>query len=201
MGLLIECPQCKHRNSPKTDKCKCGSALKKLSGKTYWIEFYDDTGKRRRERIGPSKTAAEQRFRDILKARTEERFIDKDLSAKMSLEELCSWYRGLPEVKAKKTYKKELSSILNLKRLLGAATKLKELTAGRIEGYQRNRLAEPSPRHPGDHVRPATVNREIACLKTMISRAIRHKKLDTNPPTAIRRLAENNVRMRILNLE
>jgi integrase len=201
MGLLIECPKCRTRNSPKADKCKCGLGLKKLGSKSYWIEFYDETGKRRRERVGPSKTAAEQRLRDVLKARTEERFIYKDLSAKMSLEELCSWYRGLPEVKAKKTYKKELSSILNLKRLLGAATKLKELTAGRIEGYQRNRLAEPSPRHPGEMVRPATVNREIACLKTMMSRAVHHKKLNENSIAAVRRLPENNVRMRILNVE
>ena len=44
MGLLIECPKCKGRNGPKAEKCKCGLGLKKLANKTYWLEFYDETG-------------------------------------------------------------------------------------------------------------------------------------------------------------
>jgi integrase len=212
MGLMTECPKCKKRNSPKTDKCKCGLALKKLSGKNYWIEFYDETGRRRRERVGPSKAAAEQRLRDILKARTEERYIDKDLSAKLSLEELCHWYRGLPEVRAKASFERDVDSIQNLKRILGESTKLRELTAGRIEGYQRKRLEEyrtvylrqkkqPVTRNIASlkTIRPATVNREVACLKTMISRAIKHGKLDTNPILRVKKLPENNVRERVLD--
>src|SRR5271157_4253822 len=104
MGLLTECPKCKTRNSPKAEKCKCGLGLKKLGSKTYWVEFYDETGKRRRERIGPSKTAAEQRLRDVLKARTEERHIQKDPAARVTLGELCRWYLDLPEVKAKASF-------------------------------------------------------------------------------------------------
>jgi integrase len=53
--------------------------------------------------------------------------------------------------------------------------------------------------HPENKLRPATVNRKVACLKTMLSHAVRHKKLDKNPFLSVRRLAENNVRMRILN--
>lgn len=211
MGLLIECPKCKTRNSPKTDTCKCGIGLKKLGHKTYWIEFYDDTGKRRRERVGPSKTAAEQRLRDVLKARTEERYIDKDLGARLSLGELCSWYEDLPEVRAKASYERDLDSIQNLKRILGDTTKLRELTAGRIEGYQTRRLEEyrtvylRKKDHPVTRtvtsfktVRPATVNREVACLKTVISRAIKHGKLDSNPISGVKKLPENNVRERVL---
>ena len=198
MGLLIECPKCKNRNSPRADKCKCGLALKKLSGKNYWIEFYDETGRRKRERVGPSKTAAEQRFRDILKARTEERHIQKDLGARVCLEDLCRWYLDLPEVRAKASFDRDVNSIRNLKRILGESTKLRELTAGRTEGYQRKRLEERSPVHPSEKIRPATVNREVACLKTMISRAIKHGKLDSNPISRVKKLPENNVRERVL---
>ena len=53
------------------------------------IEYYFD-GKRKRERIGPSKSAAEQRLREVLKARTENRYIQKDFSAKTTLGELCN---------------------------------------------------------------------------------------------------------------
>ncbi|MGO9566874.1 MAG: tyrosine-type recombinase/integrase [Desulfomonilaceae bacterium] len=201
MGLLIECPKCKTRNSPKTDKCSCGMALRKLGSKSYWIEFYDETGKRRRERIGPSKMAAEQRLRDVLKARTEERHIQKDLAARVTLGELCQWYLDLPEVMAKASFDRDDDSVQNLKRIVGEATKLRELTAGKIEGYQRKRLEEKSPVHPSEKVRPATVNREVACLKTMISRAIKHGKLDANPILRVKKLPENNVRERVLASE
>ena len=33
MGLQLECPQCKYRNSPKAKTCKCGAALSKFSGR------------------------------------------------------------------------------------------------------------------------------------------------------------------------
>jgi integrase len=201
MGLLVECPKCRKRNSPKADSCYCGVPLKKSGHKVYWVEFYDESGKRRRERIGPSKAAAEQRLREVLKARTEGRHIDKDLSARLSLGELFQWYKGLPDVKAKRTYKKEFSFIMNLERLLGKNTKIKEINPGRIEVYGSTRLAEQSPRHPGKTVRASTVNREVACLNAALNMAVRHRKLNANPVAILRPLAENNVRMRLLTDE
>ena len=201
MGLLVECPGCRKRNSVRTDRCKCGLALKKLGHKNYWIEYYDDVNKRRRERIGPSKTAADHRFREVLKVRTEGRHIEKDLSAKLSLGELFEWYKGLPDVKAKRSYSKDVSLIKNLERLLGKTTKIKEITPGRIEVYHSNRLAEPSPRHPGATVRTSTVNKEIACLAAALNRALRHHKLNANPITTIKKLPEDSVRMKVLSQE
>jgi integrase len=201
MGLLVECPKCSHRNSLKTDDCKkCGRNVKKASGKTYWIEYYFE-GSRKRERVGPSKAAAEQRLREVLKARTEERYIDTDKAARTTLEELSSWYLQLPEVRAKKSYRRDQEFVRHLHRLLGASTKLKDLTAGKVETYQQTRLAEPSPRHLGQNVRPATVNKEVMCLKTILNRAVRHGRLDQNPVAKARKLPENNVRMRILSQE
>ena len=201
MGLLIECPRCKVRNSPKAEKCKCGQGLRKLGNKNYWVEFYDGTGRRRRERVGPSKAAAEQRLRDVLKARTEGRHIQRDLAAKVTLGELFQWYNGLHDVKAKRTYRKDFSFIKNVERLLGKSTKIKDITPGRIEVYCSTRLTEQSPRHPGKTVRASTVNREVACLKAALNRAVRHKKLTANPIAIVTALPENNVRTKVLNEE
>ncbi len=33
MGLLVECPECKKRNSQKVKTCKCGFILAKFSGR------------------------------------------------------------------------------------------------------------------------------------------------------------------------
>jgi integrase len=197
MGLLIECPKCKTRTGLGKDKCKCGFNLKKAAGKTYWVEYYVE-GNRKRERIGPSKSAAEQRLRDVLKARTEERYIDKDLSVRHTLGGLCKWYLELPEVKAKRSYRRDTEFVRHIQRILGSDIKIRDLTPGKVESYQQQRLAEPSPRHPGENTRPATVNKEITCLKTILNRAVRHGKLEINPIEKVRKLPENNVRMRIL---
>ncbi|MGD0230112.1 MAG: tyrosine-type recombinase/integrase [Syntrophorhabdales bacterium] len=197
MGLLQECPKCKKRMNIDTKICLCGFKIGKAAGKNYWIEFYQ-LGRRKRERIGPNKTAAEQRLREALKARTEERYIEKDKAARLSLGEVCTWYLALPEVKAKDSYIRDKDFVRHLTRLLGANTKVKDVTPGRVESYQQYRLQEPSPRHPGETIRPATVNKEVTCLKTIFNRAVRHGKLEHNPVEKVKKLQENNVRERVL---
>ncbi|MGA2466326.1 MAG: site-specific integrase [Thermodesulfobacteriota bacterium] len=200
MAILVECPQCRKRLSISRKKCQCGFKLAKHSGKVYWVSVYID-GRKKRERIGPNKEAAEQREREILKLRTEERFIDKDPAARLTLGELCEWYLKLPEVVAKRSHRRDMVSIDNLCRLLGKETKLNKITAGQCESYQKLRLAEESCIHPGEKIRPCTVNKEITCLKTMVNRGVRHGKLKENPMAGVKKLIENNVRMRILTKE
>jgi len=180
--------------------CRCGLKLDKKCGKVYWIEYYIN-GRRKRERIGPNKEAAEQRLREVLKARTEERYIDKDPASRMTFMELCEWYLHLPEVQAKDSYDRDEDFIANLKRLFGEDTKIKDITSGKVESYQTQRLAEPSSAHPGQTIRPCTVNKEVSCLKWIFNRAIRHEKLQHNPVNGVKKLVENNVRMRILTQE
>jgi integrase len=240
MALLQECPRCKarlglerwiefeedgvrKRKRERVNSCKCGFKLAKAAGKIYWVEFYLN-GRRKRERTGPSKTAAEQKLREDLKARAEERYIDKDPAVRITLGELCQWYLKLPEVRSKDSYVRDQNFIQHLKRLLGENTKIKNLTPGRLESYQQQRLQEKSSRRlqerslgveeanpsteTGDgeevpkpekaNTSPAEVNRETACLKAILNRAVRHGKLQHNPLTNLKRLPENNIRMRIL---
>jgi integrase len=199
MGLLIECPSCKKRLGVKKAFCSCGVKLGKASGKVYWIEYYGANGRRARERIGPNKAAAEQRLRDLLKARAEERYIQKDPAGKVSLGEIGRWYLALAKVKAKASYGRDQDLIKNVLDRIGAETKIRELTVGRIESYQQQRLQEPSPRHPGKTIRPSTVNKEIVCIKTALNRAVRDGKLEFNPIEKAQRLPENNVRERVLS--
>jgi len=116
----------------------------------------------------------------------------------MTLGQLCKWYLELPEVEAKDSYDRDEDFVANLKRLLGEDTKIKDITSGKIESYQTQRLAEASSAHPGQTIRPCTVNKEVSCLKWIFNRAIRHGKLEHNPANGVKRLPENNVRMRVL---
>ena len=104
MGLLVECPKCRSRNPEGVAACrgnfrsgerkgqKCDYArLNKQAGKTYWIEFRE-YGKRKRERIGPSKTAAEARLLEVQKALVEKRHVERDKNASVTLAQLFDWF-------------------------------------------------------------------------------------------------------------
>ena len=91
--------------------CKCGFALAKFSGRVWWIEYYDHDKRLRRERIGPNKAAAEQRYREVLSARTEGRYIKKSPDARTLFKDLAAWYLELPEVKAKRSYDRDQRSV------------------------------------------------------------------------------------------
>jgi len=126
MGLLVECPECKKRNSQKAKNCKCGFALAKFSGRIYWIDYLV-AGQRRRERIGPNKEAADQRLREVLMARTEGRYIQKSPEARTLFKDLAAWYLELPEVQAKRSYDRDQQSLNRLLPFFGDRL-LKDIT-------------------------------------------------------------------------
>jgi len=87
-----------------------------------------------------------------------------------------------------------------LKRLLGEGIKIKDITTGKVEGYQKQRLAEPSPVHPKKNITPCEVNKEVTALKVIFNRAVKHGKLKLNPIAQVKRLPENNIRQRVLTV-
>ena len=128
MAMMIECraivpggkgkteKHCSERNPSGNKTCRsCGRSLKRGGG-VYWIDWRDH-GKRRRERIGPSKEAAELRLGEIRRAIVEERHINRDKGARITLGELVGWYLALPEVDAKKSWRRDVQ-------MLGAVTRL-----------------------------------------------------------------------------
>ncbi len=204
MGLLMECPECKRRNSPKEKVCKkCGFALAKFSGRVWWIEYYDHEKRLRRERIGTSKMAAEVRLVEIRKAIAEGRYIQKSPEVRTTFKELAAWYLDLPEVKAKRSYDRDRRVVANLVSFFGTRL-LRDITPALVEAYRQKRLKQPSGRtgkSRGDLTAPATVNREMACLKTLFNKAIRSGKAERNPVQGIKLLKENNERNRVLSAE
>jgi integrase len=197
MGLMVQCPECKKRNSPKTKICKCGFALAKFSGRAYWIEWRQD-GKRRRERIGPNKAAAEHRYREVMSAKAEGRHIKKSPDAVTRFDTLAQWYLELPEVRAKRSYDRDQRSVRLLKPYFGERL-LKDITPAMVEGYKQKRLADTN--YKGTTTKPATVNRELACLKTIFSKGVKNGKAEHNPTRVVKLLKESNIRDRVLSPE
>jgi 3-dehydroquinate synthetase len=67
-----------------------------------------------------------------------------------------------------------------------------------VETYNQNRLNEAN--YKGTLTKPATVNRGLACLKTICSQGVRNGKAEYNPTNKVKLLEENNVRKRVLTL-
>jgi integrase len=57
--------------------------------------------------------------------------------------------------------------------------------------------AGQSRRSSKNITKPATVNREIACFKTIFNKAIKNDKAERNPAQGVKLLKENNDRDRI----
>ena len=208
---MIECPgavpdengktgrRCRKRNPLGTKTCSnCGQSLKRGGGLVYWIEWREE-GRKKRQRIGPSKEAAELRLGEIRKALVEERHIDRDKGARMCLGELVRWYLSLPEVQAKKSYKRDQQLLAAISRHLGEKTLVKDISEGVMDGYATQRLCEDSPARKGEKIKPATVNKERMQLNTALNKAVSHRKLIINPLAGkMKKLNEDNIRERVL---
>lgn len=93
----------------------------------------------------------------------------------------------------KRSWKRDRLSLKNLTKTLGSFT-LDEITPNHLINYQTNRLSEGK--------KPATVNRELSCLRSLINVAIRRDVYNgRNPISGIKFLEENNQIERILTLE
>ncbi len=198
MAILVECPQCRHRQGNDSVPCKkCNASLKKFSHKVYWIEYYFD-GRRKRERIGPNKALAETTFQKRMVERAEGRLLDKKKNDRTTFHQLTGWYLNLPEVKAKKSYERDERSVDKLRGFFGSKL-IKEVTPSLIEAYRQHSLTQLNYKKQTN--KPATVNREISCLKTIFSKALKDGKIERNPTSAIRQFKECSERNRILSPE
>ena len=211
MGLQVECPECGHRNPEGAAKCKgtirygenkgkkCEfSRLTKTSGKIYWIE-YRDHGKRKRERIGPSKAAAEARLLEVQKALVEDKHIERDKNATVTLDQLFDWFLKLQEVKALDSYVRMTQQIKSLSRLINTNQVVRDLTALQLEEYARSRLQEPSPTKRGQTIAPKTVKEELNLLRNVFNRALQYEFVSKVPVSRYPTVKIDNVRKRVFS--
>ena len=158
-------------------------------GEFYYIDYYVD-GKRVRRKVGKSKTLAgkalEARKGDIV--RREYKIPLK--KAKILFEEFARIY--LNYVKGyKKSARSDGTSIRNMMPYF-KGKRLEAIHTFAIETFKIKRRKE---------VKPASVNRELACLKHMYNLAIKWGYADSNPVREVKLFRENNERLRYLSAE
>ena len=191
---------CRYRNPLSAENCrKCGRSLRR-GGLIYWID-YNFNG-RKREKIGPSKAAAELRESEIKKNLIENREIKRDQTNKIRLSEAISWYLNLKVVMAKKSYKRDVQLLVPISRIIGPDTVIGSINFGKIEDYRVTRLNQESKYNKSGFIRPATVNKEVSALTTMLNRMVDHGVIDQSPiKRKISKLEEDNIRNKSLKHE
>lgn len=93
--------------------------------------------------------------------------------------------------KHKKSWRSDQTSLNKLKAFF-KDTRLSKISPGLIDDYKLKRV---------DEVKPASVNRELACLKFMFSLAKKWDYADRNPVREVKLFRERKIDMRILDKE
>ena len=163
-------------------------------GRAWYIDYYVDD-QRIREKVGPSKREAIDYLGKIKALIREHRYWDVKKGTTLTFKELSSWYLGLDKVKAKKSYNRDVEHVRKLNRHFGSIV-VSNITPTMAEAYIAKRQEESSKL--GRKYNFATINREVACAKTVFYKAIRDGKVDTNPFARIGKLTETK-RDRVLS--
>jgi len=158
-------------------------------GITYYI-VYSANGRRKTETIGKDKKLAEQVLHKRLTEIAENKFLDIRKEQKVKFEDFADEYVEL--YLKPNNFAWERSTKHNIKWLkqFFSGKCLHEITPMLVEKFKAERAKQ---------VKPATVNRSLACLRSIFNRAISWGKFKgENPVRKVRFFKENNARLRYL---
>ena len=160
-------------------------------GKNWYIDYYVK-GRRKRKKIGPSKKLAMQVLKDVQLKIAKGEYLGVYEEKKIPFDKYAEQYLDYSKAnKAWSSYRRDRFSINKLVSFFKGKY-LFEITSQMIEKYKATRL---------EKVAPATVNRELACLKHMFTKAIDWGFVKANPAKGVKRLKEPPGRLRYLKTE
>jgi integrase len=160
-------------------------------GEDWYIDYYAH-GRRKREKIGPSKKLAET----VLKKRkveiAEGRFLDIKKEYKVKFEDFADEYLEVHCKSNNKSWRKSDYPNLNGLKKYFSGKCLHEITPKDIEQYRVERIKEVSK---------STINRILNCLSSLYNRAIEWGKAEYNPMSKIKLFKVPEKRIRYLERE
>jgi len=193
----VNCPNCENRfessnDELKTNTCsKCGKEYP-IKAKNFYIDFCDK-GKRKREHVGSSRSLAETVLKKRLVEVAEGRYLDIKKENRIKFENFADEYLQLHCKTNNKCWLTNDTLLLTVLKRHFSGKFLDEITPHLIEKFKSDRIAD---------VAPATVNRHLACLKSLFNKAIAWNKFKgVNPVRGVKLFKENNQRLRFLERE
>jgi len=153
---------------------------------SYYIDYYFE-GERIRERVGTNKKLAERALAKRKTEIAEGRFFSESTRSNVTFDDLSNDFMKWSKAN-KRSWERDQRSIRLMSRKFGSL-KLTKITPKLIEDYKQERLKS---------VKGATVNRELACLKSMFSKAVIWDMASSNPVKKVKMLREGPERLRFL---
>ncbi|MDO8674758.1 MAG: site-specific integrase [Candidatus Omnitrophota bacterium] len=191
------CPGCgQNHNVYKRDvkeiictHCKAEIKISSREG-NYFIEHYFN-GRRKREKVGSSRKLAETVLAKRKVEIAEGKFLDVNKSEKIKFEIFGNEFINVHSKVNKKSWQSDRYNLNSLGKFFGGKY-LYEIKVKDIEDFKLERSKTASP---------ATVNRELATLKTLFNKAVLWDKLKETPAKAVTFLREPKGRVRFLERE
>jgi integrase len=165
--------------------------LKQIDGK--WYIDFRFKGKRIRQFGGYTKDQARNTLAKLRIGKIDEQlgFKRPGQGEAVPFDKFAGDFIELYAKQNKKSWKRDEFSLNNLKAFFKGET-LQSIGPEKIERYKAMRKSEVSP---------ATVNLELACLKTLFNKAVEWGRTENNPAAKIKKFKLNNAREKILNGE
>lgn len=164
-------------------------------GDTWYIDYYF-RGKRYKEAVGPSKKEAEAALGKIKGEIREGRFFERRIIRDVLFESLADEYEK--QAKGKKSYHVEKHYIKRVKEYFSRRL-LHEITALDVERFKNERKGAPTR---AKRPRSGTaVNREMACLRAMLNKALQWEMIERNPAAKVKMFPEPSGRNAFLSIE
>ena len=161
-------------------------------GQNWYIDYYIK-GQRKRKKIGPSKKLAVQVLKDVHVKIAKREYLGVHEEKKIIFEDFAKQYLEYSKANKSSSSNKRDHVALNPNLIpVFKGMYLFEITAPMIEKYKADRLKK---------VEPATVNREMACLRHMFTKAISWGYIKGSPLTEVKKLKEPPGRVRYLTPE
>ena len=164
-------------------------------GDNYFIDYYAG-GMRHKEAVGPKKKDAEAAIGKIKNDIREGKWFPRKMRA-VPFEELADEYERL--AKAKKGYIHTEKAYIAKIRGAFKGRMLSDLTALDVERYKNDRKETPTrSKRPRSG---AAVNRELACLRAMLNKAVQWEMIEKNPASRVKIFEESPGRNNFLTTE
>jgi len=160
-------------------------------GRNFYIDYYLPNGRRRREMIGPSKKRAMLALDKRRVQIAEGKFFDIKKEEKIPFGKMAMEYLEVYSRPNKRSSRRDEISAKHLVSFFGGSS-LQEVTPLDAEKYKQKRINEVSPN---------TVNRELACLKHIFSKAKEWGKIKENPISSVKLFRVDDRRVRYLKKE
>ena len=168
-----------------------------------WCYSFLCNGRRVRKVVGLSKQEAEAVACEARNKIKREGFGVKGSAGTVYFEDFAKEYIELYAKQNKRSWGRDETSLNHLTPYFKGRT-LASITPRDVESYKAMRKSEgyaPGKGAKVKEVKPATVNLELSCLKTLFNKAVEWGKAESNPAAKIKKFRVNNSREKILNAD